>query len=165
MATSLALISAGASSAIIPVTPLQSVMVGPQVQGGLVTLLFASNPGGPFNVVNSIAASVAPASFRSTVNGYVQMTCATQGAFIAVSDIGAGQGSNPLNEPIVNVQAVIASANLTTETIIASFRTPTQFLKPQFRMNLRCTCSYTNNANAKTLQVRMNGLTGALIFQ
>lgn len=164
MSTNVQIIPAGATSPVIYVTPLMSIQAGPQVQGGTVTVFTSPTQSGPFTAWPA-GASLATASIRMLQNSWVYATAATQAATLAISDIGAGQGTNPLNEPIVNCQAVLASANVTTETIIASVKVPPLMLKPNFRMRMRGTVTMTNNVNAKTLQVRMNGIAGTLAFQ
>ena len=163
MSTAITLLPAGKVSDPIPVTPLQSLMAAPQVLGGTVLIEQAPSQSGPWNTVASAQAFAQSA--RALTNAWLRVTSATQAAVIAVSDIGAGQGTNPLNEPIFNCQAVCASPNATAETVIASFRLPPNFLKPNFRLWIRGAASFTNNANAKTMQVRMNGLAGTLIYQ
>ena len=58
-----------------------------------------------------------------------------------------------------------AMPSTTSEVQIYSFRLPSLFLKPNFKLEIEGIASFTNSANAKTLQVRMNGLTGTLIHQ
>lgn len=164
MATMLVLVASGQTSAIQAVGPNMSIFAGPQVLGGTVAVYTGPTPNGPWSLW-SPGVSLFGASARLAQTGYCYLVTATQAGILAISDIGAGQGSNPLNEPIVNCNAVIATPNATAETALFSFRVPPLFLKPNFRMALRATASFTNNANAKTLQVRMNGLTGTLCHQ
>ena len=164
MATQVVLVPAGATSATFPVGPNTSIQAGPAVLGGTVQVYTAVNPTGPFQLWSAGTSSSA-ASTRLSTTGYAYCVAATQAAVFTLSDIGAGIGPNPLNEPIVNVQAAIASPSTTSEVAIASFRVGPNILRPNFRMRLRATASFTNNVNAKTLQVRMNGLTGTLAFQ
>lgn len=164
MSTNVVLVPSGAVSSVYYVTPNYSVMAGPQVQGGTATLYFGPTPNGPWQQW-SAGASLNPASYRALTNSYVYMAAATQAGILAISDIGAGVGPQPNLEQIVNCQGVVASANSTSEVALYSFRSPPGLLRPNFRMRARATVTMTNNANAKTLQVRMNGIGGTLAFQ
>jgi hypothetical protein len=164
MATQVVNIPAGSTSAILAVGPNTSISATPAVLGGTVTVFTGPTPSGPW-LAWSAGASASGASTRLATTGYVYAVAATQAATLALADFGAGQGSNPLNEPVVNVQGVCATPSTTSEVGIFSFRIPPLFLKLNFRMAIRATTSFTNNANAKTLQVRMNGLAGTLAFQ
>lgn len=140
MATNVQIIAAGANSPVLAVTPAQSIMGGTSALGGTITVFTGPTPNGPW-IAWSSGASGSTASIRTLVNSYCYATAGTSAGVLAISDISAGQGSNPLDEPIVNCNAVLASANVTTETILASWRVPPQFLKPNFRMRARATAS------------------------
>lgn len=164
MSTQLTLVPAGATTAIFAVTPQMSVMAAPQVLGGTMTVFTGPTPSGPWSQW-SAGASGNAASVRSSLNAYVYATAATQAGILAISDIGAGQGNNPLNEPLLNVQAVMASPSSAAEVALASWRIPPLFLRPNFRMWIRGAASFSNNINVKTLNMRMNGIAGTLVFQ
>jgi hypothetical protein len=142
---------------------MQSAMAAPQVLGGTMQIEQAPTQNGPWTVV--AAAQAYAQSARPLTNAWMRFTAATAAGVVAISDIGSGQGPNPLLEPIVNVQVPLASPNATAETQIASFRIPPNVMRLNSRVRVRATTSFTNNANAKTLQCRMNGLTGTLFFQ
>ena len=164
MSTIVVPLASGATSAVFNVTPMQSVCVAPGVLGGTMTLYQGPTPQGPWAAV--INASTSAASYRSgTVNSYVYAVSATQVGVLAISDMGLGQGSSPLTETIANCRAVCASPSSTAEVALYSFRLPPLFLKPNFKVEIRAAASFTNNVNAKTLQVRMNGIGGTLAFQ
>jgi len=163
MSTAITLLAAGKVSDPIPVTPLQSLMAAPQVLGGTVLIEQAPTQNGPWNTVAS--AQGFAQSARPLVNSWFRVTAATQAGVIAVSDIGAGSGGGTNFDSIVNCQVPLASPNSTSEVVLATFRLPPLLLKPNFRCRIRATASFTNNVNAKTLQCRMNGLTGTLFFQ
>jgi hypothetical protein len=163
MSTSILLLPAGKVSDPIPVTPLMSLMAAPQVLGGTVLIEQAPTQAGPWQTV--AAAQGYAQSARALTNSWMRVTSATQAAVVAVSDIGAGSGGGTNFDSIVNCQAVLASPNTTSEVVLATFRIPPGLLKPNFRLRIRGVASFTNNANAKTMQVRMNGLAGTLIYQ
>ena len=163
MSTAIVLLPAGKVSDPIPVTPLMSAMIAPQVLGGTGQIEQAPTQFGPWSVI--AAASGSAQSARPLTNAWMRFTAATQAAVVAISDIGAGIGPNPLDEPIVNCQVPMASPSTASEVVIATFRLPPLILRPNFRCRIRGVASFTNSANAKTMQVRMNGLTGTLCHQ
>lgn len=169
MSTSVILLPAGKVSDPIPVTPLMSLCAVPQVLGGTVLIEQAPSQTGPW--LTAAAAQGYAQSVRLSVGGWLRVTSATQAAAIVLSDfgnaLGAGQGGGgAFNfDSAVNCQAVLASPNSTSEVPLFSLRVPPGILRPNFRMWARATASFTNNVNAKTLQVRMNGLAGTLAFQ
>ncbi len=164
MATQVILVPSGTTSAVFAVGPNTSICAAPQTLGGTVQVYTSTSPNGPW-LLWSAGSSSSAASVRLGTNGYCYATATTQGAVLTLADMGAGYGSVPLTEPIVNVHAVHASPNSTSEVALFSFRIPPLFLKPSFRVAVRATTAFTNSANAKTLQVRMNGIGGTLAFQ
>jgi hypothetical protein len=163
MATQFLQIPAGTTSAIIPVTPLMSVLAGPAVLGGTATLTFASNPGGPFSPW-SFGASVSPQSFRASINSYIQVSAATQAANVCISDMSGDIGDRT-RSVLMSVNETFASGSSTTEQVIGSLRVPPGLLRMNGLLRFSGFVSMVNNANAKTLQGRIGGLAGTLFFQ
>lgn len=163
MPTSIVNVPAGSTSAVIPVTALTSVLAGPAVLGGTVTLSFASNPSGPFNAW-SFGASTGPQSFRSSVNGYIQVAAATQAANVALCDLSGAIGSSS-RVPLCSVNAAMASASSTSEQVIGSLRIPAGFLPMNGLLRFSAMVSMLNGADAKTIQGRIAGISGTLFYQ
>jgi len=158
MATSVVIVPAGSTSATIAVTPLTSVLAGPAVLGGTTTLSFASNPAGPF-LPWSFGASANPQSFRSSVNGYVQVTAATQISNVAVADMSSVVGDrSPAS--LISANCAFASASSTSEQVIGSIRIPPGLLPMNGRLRFAGSVSMLNGAGTKALNLRVAGITG-----
>lgn len=163
MATFVYNVPAGSTSNVIAVTPLQSILVGPAVLGGTASLSFATNPNGPF-LAWSFGASTSPQSFRAATTGYIQVTAATQAANVAVSDMNQLVNNLPTNS-LMSINESFASGSSTSEQIVGSLRVPPGILLLNGRLRISGGLSMVNNANAKTLQVRVNGIGGTIMFQ
>lgn len=164
MATQIILVPSGTTSAVFAIGPNTSVCAAPQVLGGTVQVFTSTSPNGPW-LLWSAGTSSSAASVRLSTNGYCYCVAASQAAILSLAELGAGFGTAPQNEPLIANQAVHASPSTTSEVALFSFRIPPLVLKPSFRIAIRATASFTNSANAKTLQVRMNGIGGTLAFQ
>lgn len=155
MATSQTTVAAGVTTAAFPVLVNQNLIAGTQVQGGTVQISVGSTQSGPFT---AIAAAGTVQSYRSPLNVWATVTTATQAATVLVTDI------TPTGQ-IINMTSAIDSANSTSEQTVFTFRIPPSVLGQNFRCQLSGKVSMTNSANAKTLQCRVNGLTGTLFHQ
>lgn len=152
-------LAAGTQMPPTAVTPLNSILVGPAVQGGTVLLEFAPTQNGPWQTAVSATAG---ASYRAPLNQWVRATATGQVGTVAITDLGTG--NIPGVDQLVNVNSPIASANLTTEQVIGSFRIPPNFLPPSnWRMVILASFILTNNVNVKTINIRANGLAGTLL--
>lgn len=162
MATSIINVPSGTTSAVIPVTPLTSVLAGPAVLGGTTTLSFSPNPAGPTAnfLAWSFGASTGPQSFRPSTNGYIQVAAATQASNVVLADM-----SNLTSDTLINSTVTLASASSTSEQVIGSLRIPPGLLQLNQRLRICGQIAMVNNGNAKTAQVRVAGLGGTLMFQ
>lgn len=168
MTTSIVTVPAGTTSAVIAVTPTTSVLVGPQVLGGTVSLSFSPNPAGPTaNFLPwSFGTSSGPQSFRAGTTGYITVTAATQAATVALSELSAGRPGSPFMSQIVaSIPAPLASASSASEQIIASVRVAPGLLPLSGILRFTGNVSMVNNANAKTMQGRIAGVAGTLFYQ
>jgi len=158
MSTIITRVSSGTTSAVQTILANQSICVAPQLQGGSVSLLVASNPAGPFSAV--ISSSTTAQSYRPDVNQYYQITATTQNAVGVLSDmvIPGMQGQ------LINNGVTIDSANSTSEQVLFSFRLAPNSLPANFKCLVKASANMTNSANAKTMNCRMNGLAGNLFF-
>lgn len=160
MATQAVKVTAGTTSAVMAVTNNDSVFVGPQVLGGTMLLEWAASQNGPWNTANSGALGQGQ-SWRlsnGTTSAYVRATAATQAGTMAISTItGPGQ--------IVQCSLPCASLSSTAEQVLFSFRIPPLVLPLNFSIRVNGFYDFTNAANAKTLQCRINGIAGTLFFQ
>lgn len=161
MATTPFLIAAGTSSNPIFVTPLTNVIVGPSVLGGSYTLTFSPSLALPTSSWITALTGTGGGSFRPSTTGYVILTAVTSQANMYMADLGPGVGNG--NGMIVNINNTLASASTTSEVILASWRTPANYLSPNFRMEISGNVSVTNNVNVKTLTLRASGLTGTAL--
>lgn len=162
MATSVVIVPAGQTSAIIPVTPMMSILAGPAVLGGTTTLNFASNPSGPF-LPWSFGASANPQSFRPSVNGYIQVVAATQISNVAIADMGGMVGERAPSS-LISANCAFASASSTAAQVIASVRTPPGLLPLNGRLRVSGFVSMTNGVGTKDLKFFVNGSTGTQLW-
>lgn len=158
MTTAYTAVPAGASSAMIFVTPLNNVIVGPSVLGGSATLLFSPSMNVPLAAWQTVQTGTGGGSFRPITTGYVIVQATTSQANVFVADLGPGLGNG--NGLIVSVNAPLASASTTSEVILASWKIPPNYFTPNFCMTVAGNVSLSNNANVKTLTLRANGLAG-----
>lgn len=166
MSTQLTKVTAGTTTSPIQINSNQSVFLGPQVLGGSVLLQFADTQSGPWQSWGAGTATEG-ASFRLTngkTYGWIQATATTQAATLAISDIGQVFNPFPVSE-IVSICRPMASGSTTSETTLFSMRIPPLVLPYNFTMRVEASAHYTNNANAKTLQCRINGIGGTLFYQ
>lgn len=165
MATSSFQVASGATSAVYAVDPNMSILAGPSVLGGTATLSFSPNPSGPTNFVAwSFGASTGAQSFRPTQRGYIQVAAATQAANVAICDMNSAVGDrSPAS--LASINEAFASASSTAEQIIGSVRVPPGLLPLNGRLRISGMISMTNNANAKTAQIRVDGVGGTLLLQ
>ena len=63
------------------------------------------------------------------------------------------------------MNAVTGSQNTTSEVVVGSLRIPPNFLPTNGLLRVKYSASFPNNVNAKTMQVRVNGLAGTLVHQ
>jgi len=151
-----------AGTQLVPtsVTPLHSTMIAPAVLGGTVLLESAPSQSGPWFTQLSAAGS-----FRPPTNAWIRVTATTQAATVAITDLGTA--NVPGIDQLINVNGVLASSSSTAEQILASWRIPPNYLFPgnnNWRMDIRFAASFTNNANAKSLNIRANGIAGTSMF-
>lgn len=166
MATTFINVPSGTTSAVIPVKPNMSILAGPAVLGGTCTLQFSPNPAGPTaNFLNwSFGAATNPQSFRPSTTGYIQVVSATQAASIALSDLDGVVGDrSPAS--LVSINESFASGSSTSEQVVGAFRCPPGLLPLNGRLRFSGGVSMVNNANAKTLQIRVDGVGGTLLWQ
>ncbi len=137
----------------------QNLCAAPQLQGGSVTILTSATQSGPFAATGNGTTTTAQ-SYRPDVNVWAQIQATTQNAVGVQSDmvIPSMQG-----ELIYN-GVTMDSANSTSEQVLFSFRLAPNSLPTNFRCQIRASANMTNSANAKTMNCRMNGLTGNLFF-
>lgn len=160
MAQTLIRIPAGTTSAVFPLLANQNICAGPAVQGGTVQINVASNPAGPFAAAPGGSSLVAQ-SYRPDVNQYVSVTAATQAGVALISDMSIPS----MYGQIVGLQTAIDSANATAEEVVFSYRLGPNTLPATFNNVIKGRMTMTNGAGTKTMQVRINGLGGTLIFQ
>jgi hypothetical protein len=156
------LVPAGTQLAPTSVTPGMTVCAGPQVLAGTMLVETAPTQNGPW-LAWGPGASISPASIRLAQNGWIRATAATQAGIVTISDLAIPLST--VDGSILTSTGVYASGSATTEQIVYSLRTPPGFLPQTFRMEIEGNVSMTNNVNAKTLQVRMNGIAGTLVLQ
>jgi hypothetical protein len=108
-----------------------------------------------------ICTSSVSISYRPDVNQYVSVTAASQAGVALIADMAI---PNMVGQ-LIGLQTAIDSANATAEEVMFSFRLAPNTLPASFNVNMKGRVNMTNSANAKTLQVRINGLAGTLIFQ
>ena len=160
MTTQAVKVTAGTTSAVYAVTSNDSVFVGPQALGGTMLLEYAKSQNGPWYSANN-GASGSGQSWRlsdGTTSAYVRATAATSAGTLAISTItGVGQ--------IVVNSLPCASASSTAEQTLFSLRIPPYVLPLNFNISVNGFADFTNAANAKTLQCRINGIGGTLFFQ
>lgn len=160
MAYSVYSVPAGTTSAPQPLLINQSLTAGPQVQGGSVLIQTGPTQNGPWFPAAG-GSSTSAISTRAQVNLWYTVTATTQAATVVAMDMA-----------IPNMQGVMLSLNLpvdtpstTSEVAVFTYRIPPNTLPLNFQMTLNGNLRMTNNANAKTMQVRMNGIAGTLAFQ
>lgn len=165
MPTTRLLVPVGTSAAI-PVHPQMCVSAGPSVLGGTVLVEFSQGPRGPWFPWPYGTISQG-GSLRPPATGYVRVTAATSPANVFLVDF---TGANTqFVDQLVNVNATLASASSTAEQTLLSFRTPPGFLPANFTMEIDLAVALTNNANVKTLRLRVGpapvgGLAGTALF-
>lgn len=171
MATNIVNVAAGTVSSVFPVNSNISVMAGPAVQGGTVLIEWAPTQTGPWTAWSS-GTSSSTGSFRwggpsggtpNSTTGYIRVTTATQAANVAFCDM-TGANTSFVSE-LGCINAVTGSANTTSEVVIGSLRIPPNFLPTNGLLRVKYSVSFPNNVNAKTCQVRVNGLAGTLVHQ
>lgn len=158
MTTTYYLVPAGTVSPNIAITPQFSVTAGPSVLGGSVTVEFATSQQGPWATAYT---GLTGGSYRPIVNGYVRITAVTNSVNAFVSDIGLGAGG--LVDTLIQLNAPLASPNITTAAYLAGFRIPPGYLSPNFRLEISGTLSVTNSATVKTLNIYANGIAGTAL--
>lgn len=162
MTTSVVIVPAGATSAVIPVTPMMSVLAGPAVLGGTTTLSVASNPNGPFTQW-SFGASTNPQSFRPTVNSYIQVAAATQVSNVAIADMSGVVGDrSPAS--LMSANCAFASGSSTSAQVIGSIRIPPGLLPLNGRLRFTGFVSMVNGAGTKDLKFFVNGSGGTQLW-
>lgn len=158
MATTYYLVPAGTVSPNIFVTPQTSVTAGPSVLGGSVTLEFSTSQQGPWATAFT---GLTGGSYRPIVTGYVRITAVTNQVNAFVSDLGLGASGD--FDTLVQLNAVMASPNITTASYLAGFRIPPNYLSPNFRLEISGTLSVTNSATVKTLNIYASGIAGTAL--
>jgi hypothetical protein len=94
-------------------------------------------------------------------NMYIQVTAGGgQASNVVLADI-----NNLQSDTLMNSTVTLASGSATAEQIIGSFRMPPGFLQLNARLRLTALIAMVNNANAKTAQIRVNGIGGTIMFQ
>lgn len=156
MASSVFNVPAGTQSAIFQVFPSQSLCAGPALLGGSVLVETASNNQGPW-IAWDAGTTTAAASYRPSVNRWARVTASTAAATVVLSDMVA-------SGTLLSSSSLIATASTTSEVILFSFRLPPGLLPVNFRCEIDCGLSLTNNANVKTLKAYVNGVAGTNIF-
>lgn len=158
MSQTLLQVAAGATSTPLPIYQNQSICAGPALQGGSVSINIGPSQNGPFAPVASGSSAV---SYRPNVNQWYTITALTQAGVALVSDMAVPGNVGQM----VSLDVSIDSANATAEQQVFTFRIPPGVLPLSCRVTLAGRMSMTNNANAKTMQCRMGGLTGTLFHQ
>ncbi len=160
MTTQAVKVTAGTTSSVYAVSSNDSVCVAPQAISGTMLLEWAPTQNGPWYTANS-GASGAAQSWRlssGATSAYIRATAATTAGTLAISTItGPGQ--------IVVCSLPCSGASSASEQNLFSFRIPPYVLPLNFNIAVRGFCDFTNAANAKTLQCRINGTAGTLFFQ
>jgi hypothetical protein len=181
MATTFINVPSGTTSAVIPITPFTSVLAGPAVLGGTTTLSASPNPAGPTAnfLAWSFGASTSPQSYRpgSTIAAVAQVGIGVGGSMYIQVAAGGGQASSVAlcdmsgfvgdRSPasLCSINESFASGSATAEQVVGSLRVPPGLLPLNSRLRISGNVSMVNNANAKTLQIRVNGIGGTLLFQ
>lgn len=163
MTTKYVSVPAGTTSQIYAVNTLTSVLAGPQVLGGTTTLQFSRNPSGPFQSW-SFGASINPQSFRPSTTGYIQVAAATQASSVAICDMSGIVGDRTRSY-LMSVNEPFASGSSTSEQTIGSLRIAPGVIPANARLRIVGNCDMTDGGNAKTLQVRVSGIGGTVMFQ
>ena len=160
MAYSVYSVPAGTTSTPAQLLINQSLTAGPQVQGGSVLIQTGPTQSGPwFPAAGGVSTSAV--STRAAVNLWYTVPATTQAATVVAMDMA-----------IPNMLGVMLSANIpidspnsTSEVAVFTYRIPPNTLPLNFQMTLNGNLRLTNSANAKTMQVRMNGIAGTLVMQ
>jgi hypothetical protein len=160
MAYSVTTVPAGTTSTPAQLLINQNLTAGPQVQGGSVLIQTGPSQNGPWFPAAG-GSSLAAISVRAAVNLWYTVTASTQAATVAVMDMAIPG----MQGVMLAANVPFDSANVTTETAVFTYRIPPNTLPLNFQMTLNGNLRMTNNANAKTMQVRMNGIAGTLAFQ
>jgi hypothetical protein len=163
MTTSVTNVPAGTTSQILAVNTLTSVLAGPVALGGTTTLSFSRNPSGPF-LPWSFGASINPQSFRPLTTGYIQVTAATAASNVAICDM-SGVVGNRTRSYLMSINETFASGSSTAEQTIGSLRLAPGVVPLNARLRLVGNVDMTDGGNAKTLQVRVSGIAGTVMFQ
>lgn len=158
MATTYYLVPAGTVSPNIFVTPQVTTTAGPSVLGGSVTVEFATSQQGPWATAYT---GTTGGSYRPIVTGYIRITAVTNQVNAFVSDIGLGASGDL--DTLIQLNAGLASPNITTAAYLAGFRIPPNYLSPNFRLEISGTLSVTNSATVKTLNIYGNGIAGTAL--
>jgi hypothetical protein len=117
---------------------------------------------GPFQPW-SFGASANPQSFRSSVNGYIQVAAATAISNVAISDMGGVVGDRA-PASLASINCAMASASSTSAQIIASIRIPPGLLPLNGRLRFSGSVSMTNGAGTKDLKFFVNGSGGTQLW-
>lgn len=160
MTTQAVKVTAGTTSAVYAVSNNDSVFAGPQVQGGSMLIEYAKSQNGPWYSANN-GASTQGQSWRlsdGTTSAYIRATAATQAGTLAISMIAA-----PGQIVLCSLPCTVASS--ASEQVLYSFRIPPYILPLNFNISVNGFADFTNAANAKTLQCRINAIGGTLFFQ
>lgn len=152
----------GATSPVFPVGPMHNVIAGPSALGGTVLVEFAPSVNGPWRAWDYPAAYGNVGSFRPPTAGYCRVTAATLAANYSVADMG--QSNTPNVDQMINVTNTMATANTTSEVVVASFRTPPNFLTPGMALIVNGGFSLNNSANGKQFRFRVGGVNGTLML-
>lgn len=162
MTTQAVKVTAGTTSAVMAVSNNDSVFAGPQVQGGSMLIEYAKSQNGPWYSANN-GASTQGQSWRlsdGTTSAYIRATAATQAGTLAISTFSGGGGQQIV---VCSLPCTVASS--ASEQVLYSFRIPPYILPLNFNIRVNGSYDFTNAANAKTLQCRINGIGGTLFFQ
>jgi len=159
MSTTIYRVSSGTTTTAFPLLANQNLCVAPQLQGGSVTILLSATQSGPFSASSNGTTTTAQ-SYRPDVNVWAQIQATTQNAVGVQSDMVIPN----MNGELIFNGVTIDSANSTSEQVLFSFRLAPNSLPANFRCQLKASANMTNSANAKTMNCRMNGLTGNLFF-
>lgn len=160
MSTSASTVAAGNTSTPAPLLLGQSLTATPQVQGGTVLIQTGPTQNGPWFPAAG-GSSTSAISVTPNRNLYYTVTATTQAATVAVSDIAIPN----MRGEMIDINVPCDSPNSTSESAVYSFRIPANTLPANFAIKVIGALRMTNNANAKTMQVRMNGVAGTLAFQ
>ena len=163
MSTTVYNVPAGTTTAPIAVNSLTSVLAGPVALGGTTSLSFSSSPNGQY-LPWSFGSSINPQSFRPSATGYIKVSAATAASNVAICDM-SGMLGDRTRSFLMSINETFASGSSTSEQTIGSLRLAPGVISLNSRLRIVGNVDMTDGGNAKTLQVRVSGIGGTVMFQ